>query len=109
MALIDRGHPNPYIYCINILFNVNYLLFAQSTVTEPGHDLCCTAWLGTRDSNPRMLGPEPSALPLGESPVGLLYLLAGEKSTSARLPKPLMLWYCLAVWYTGKRDIMLGR
>ena len=26
-------------------------------------------WLGMRDSNPRMLGPEPSALPLGESPV----------------------------------------
>ena len=25
-------------------------------------------WLGMRDSNPRMLGPEPSALPLGESP-----------------------------------------
>lgn len=27
------------------------------------------AWLGMRDSNPRMLGPEPSALPLGESPI----------------------------------------
>ena len=26
-------------------------------------------WLGMRDSNPRMLGPEPSALPLGESPM----------------------------------------
>ena len=26
-------------------------------------------WLGMRDSNPRMLGPEPSALPLGESPI----------------------------------------
>ena len=26
-------------------------------------------WLGMRDSNPRMLGPEPSALPLGESPL----------------------------------------
>ena len=28
-------------------------------------------WLGMRDSNPRMRGPEPRALPLGESP--LLY------------------------------------
>ena len=27
-----------------------------------------STWLGMRDSNPRMLGPEPSALPLGESP-----------------------------------------
>ena len=26
-------------------------------------------WLGRRDSNPRMLGPEPSALPLGDSPL----------------------------------------
>ena len=25
-------------------------------------------WLGMRDSNPRMPGPEPGALPLGESP-----------------------------------------
>ncbi len=27
-----------------------------------------STWLGRRDSNPRMLGPEPSALPLGDSP-----------------------------------------
>ena len=27
------------------------------------------SWLGMRDSNPRMVGPEPTALPLGESPV----------------------------------------
>ena len=26
-------------------------------------------WLGWRDSNPRMLGPEPSALPLGDTPI----------------------------------------
>lgn len=26
-------------------------------------------WLGRRDSNPRMLGPKPSALPLGHSPI----------------------------------------
>jgi site-specific DNA recombinase len=29
-----------------------------------------SAWLGMRDSNPRMLVPETSALPLGESPMG---------------------------------------
>ena len=28
-------------------------------------------WLGRRDSNPRMLGPEPSALPLGDSPISI--------------------------------------
>ena len=27
-----------------------------------------STWLGMRDSNPRMPGPEPGALPLGESP-----------------------------------------
>ena len=26
-------------------------------------------WLGMRDSNPRMTGPEPVALPLGQSPM----------------------------------------
>ena len=31
--------------------------------------ICKLTWLGMRDSNPRMLGPEPSALPLGESPL----------------------------------------
>ena len=28
-----------------------------------------STWLGWRDSNPRMLGPEPSALPLGDIPL----------------------------------------
>lgn len=27
------------------------------------------SWLGWRDSNPRMLEPEPSALPLGDIPI----------------------------------------
>jgi hypothetical protein len=28
-----------------------------------------STWLGMRDSNPRMPGPEPGALPLGQSPI----------------------------------------
>lgn len=31
--------------------------------------ICNIHWLGRRDSNPRMLGPKPSALPLGDSPL----------------------------------------
>ena len=31
----------------------------------------CSIWLGWRDSNPRMLEPEPSALPLGDIPSAL--------------------------------------
>lgn len=38
-------------------------------------------WLGRRDSNPRMLGPEPSALPLGDSPI----IWASHSITERRL------------------------
>jgi hypothetical protein len=40
--------------------------------SEEGHSelklRIMSAWLGWRDSNPRMLEPEPSALPLGDTP-----------------------------------------
>ena len=39
----------------------------NSSISLPG--LVLQIWLGMRDSNPRMPGPEPGALPLGESPV----------------------------------------
>ena len=29
----------------------------------------CSIWLGWRDSNPRMHGPKPCALPLGHTPM----------------------------------------
>ena len=38
----------------------------NSSISLPGCVL--QIWLGMRDSNPRMPGPEPGALPLGESP-----------------------------------------
>ena len=34
-----------------------------------------SVWLGMRDSNPRMAGPEPAALPLGESPSSLYFTI----------------------------------
>ena len=44
----------------------------ELTLREPFRTLVLDAnrpvWLGMRDSNPRMVGPEPTALPLGESP-----------------------------------------
>lgn len=50
-----------------ILMAKNYLLskkpFDMGFNTSNG-----SLWLGMRDSNPRMPGPEPGALPLGESP-----------------------------------------
>ena len=39
----------------------------MSNISLP--DSISQIWLGMRDSNPRMPGPEPGALPLGESPV----------------------------------------
>jgi hypothetical protein len=33
-------------------------------------DIPYNFWLGVRDSNPRMPGPKPGALPLGEPPTG---------------------------------------
>lgn len=39
----------------------------ESIKASPSDDIIAI-WLGMRDSNPRMPGPEPGALPLGESP-----------------------------------------
>lgn len=38
-----------------------------------------STWLGRRDSNPRMPGPKPGALPLGDGP-----LLLGDYTTRGR-------------------------
>jgi hypothetical protein len=37
--------------------------------SEELSDEICSIWLGRRDSNPRMPGPKPGALPLGDSPL----------------------------------------
>ena len=39
-------------------------------------------WLGMRDSNPRMPGPEPGALPLGESPTA--YVIIDKKASKCK-------------------------
>lgn len=38
------------------------------------------SWLGWRDSNPRMPGPEPGALPLGDTPSADLIIPLSEVS-----------------------------
>lgn len=38
-------------------------------IQKASEEAICNTWLGRRDSNPRMLGPKPSALPLGDSPM----------------------------------------
>ncbi len=40
-------------------------------------DVILQIWLGRRDSNPRMHGPKPCALPLGHAPI-LLYVPQDE-------------------------------
>ncbi len=48
-----------------------------SSPTKNEHTLFFVSrtWLGMRDSNPRMVGPEPTALPLGESPTDYSVLI----------------------------------
>ena len=41
----------------------------SSSIYSPGDVL--QIWLGRRDSNPRIPGPKPGALPLGHSPMKL--------------------------------------
>ena len=43
---------------------------------------CCRIWLGWRDSNPRMLVPETSALPLGDIPMLRQYIIRNWVSTT---------------------------
>ena len=45
----------------------------NSSISLPGFVL--QIWLGMRDSNPRMHGPKPCALPLGQSPVYVVFTL----------------------------------
>ena len=41
--------------------------FNNSGISLPG--VVLQIWLGWRDSNPRMHGPKPCALPLGDTPI----------------------------------------
>ena len=43
-------------------------LSEQKEAISPRSSAIINSWLGWRDSNPRMLEPEPSALPLGDTP-----------------------------------------
>ena len=47
----------------------------SSSIYSPGDVF--QIWLGRRDSNPRMHGPKPCALPLGHAPI-LLYVPQDE-------------------------------
>lgn len=38
-------------------------------IQKASEEAICFTWLGRRDSNPRMPGPKPGALPLGDSPL----------------------------------------
>lgn len=49
--------------------------YSSKRKSSRSDDLELFPWLGWRDSNPRMLGPEPSALPLGDIPIGLVEIV----------------------------------
>ena len=43
-------------------------------IGNPALEPIRTSWLGRRDSNPRMPGPKPGALPLGDAPIRFILL-----------------------------------
>ena len=47
-------------------YNFKYLKCLMSRVQKMENG---RKWLGREDSNPRMPGPEPGALPLGDAPI----------------------------------------
>lgn len=52
-----------------LLIFVRILLHAQTKKNDTYLRMCHFSWLGWRDSNPRMPGPKPGALPLGHIPI----------------------------------------
>ncbi len=73
-TLFDKGTVDKKRQIVNLVLS-NLVLTGKKldfTLKEPFATLLSckkgTLWLGMRDSNPRMVGPEPTALPLGESP-----------------------------------------
>ena len=51
-----------------ILDEIEKVRTAPQQMKNASNEAIYQLWLGMRDSNPRMVGPEPTALPLGESP-----------------------------------------
>lgn len=52
-----------------------------SQIAKHAASTTCPTWLGRKDSNPRMTGPEPAALPLGDSPTTSTIKDQHKKST----------------------------
>ena len=44
---------------------------SESPTKKPPLEACMSKWLDRQDSNLRMLGPKPSALPLGDGPISI--------------------------------------
>lgn len=68
-----------------------------------------SSWLGRRDSNPRMLGPKPSALPLGDSPMcnrcdytKIIVIRQLPRGGGVKIHFPLV--YTPYVYYNFRRD-----
>jgi hypothetical protein len=103
--------PSPPLPLACTLFNVMFDLLVFFTLTY-FLDLYpklsrCKSWLGWRDSNPRMLVPETSALPLGDIPLTVLdciiYTQRAQESDLSLRKKLFMLGYYLARPHTPTR------
>jgi hypothetical protein len=55
------------------------IIFEENKNAKHKLDALYGIWLGKRDSNPRMPGPKPGALPLGDSPILWIHLCVTER------------------------------
>lgn len=54
-----------YLMFIKLLDDIEKIQTLPQQIKNASNEAIYQSWLGMRDSNPRMSGPEPDALPLG--------------------------------------------
>lgn len=66
------SHPAGRMLCMRLFAarSAQPILFTKN---ERKRSFCSSNWLGLQDSNLRMTGPKPVALPLGEGPICLKF------------------------------------
>lgn len=71
---------NKKIRALHVPFPAHLSTHSPKTKTGTCQGTFRVKWLGRKDSNPRMAGPEPAALPLGDCPAKelVVYALAGQ-------------------------------
>ena len=72
-----KADPLKFYFVVVLLLPLAGLARASLVQAEPVRFRATENWLGWLDSNQRMLGSKPSALPLGDTPINCLMLKLG--------------------------------